>query len=78
MRMDTNQRLINFTDLKIENFEFTAIKDSPYIPNQQIAFINNKFNNYKITFQTPYIITETYGFTAERYAFYSIRSKTIL
>ena len=59
--MDTNQRLINFADLKTENFEFTALKDSPYVPNQQIAFINNKLNNYKITFQTPYIITETYG-----------------
>ena len=59
--MDNNQRLINFADWKTEGFELTALKDSPHIPNQQIAFINNKINNYKIVFQTPYIITETYG-----------------
>ena len=59
--MTNYQRLINFTDLNIENIDFTPLKDSPYIPTQQLAFINHKITNNKIFFQTPYVITEFYG-----------------
>ena len=59
--MTNSQRLISFTDLNIENIDFTQLKDSPYIPTQQIAFINHKITNNKIFFQSPYVITECYG-----------------
>ena len=46
--MTNNQRLINFTDLNIEKIDLTQLKDSPYIPTQQIAFINHKITSNKI------------------------------
>ena len=68
--MANNQRLINFTDLSIENIDFTPLKDSPYIPTQQIAFINHNITSYKIFFQTPYVTTETYGLPPKDSAFH--------
>ena len=45
--MDLNQRLSNVTDLNNEHVDVTPLKDSPYIPNQQVAFINHRIT-YKI------------------------------
>ena len=71
-RNDLNQRLISFTDLNIENIDFTPLKDSPYTPTQKLAFINHKITNNKIFFQTPYVITEIYGMPSKDSPFSSI------
>jgi len=63
--MDNIRRIVYFTDLNVNNFGFSTLRDSPFIPTQQLSYINNKFNESKIIFQTPYIITETYGIPKE-------------
>ena len=49
--MDNTQCLVSFIDLNIENLDFTALKDSPSIPTQQLAFTIHKIANSKIVFK---------------------------
>ena len=59
--MGENQKLVKFSELYTKTIAFEPLKDSPYIPSQQMSFINNKENSSKIIFQSPYFITEMYG-----------------
>lgn len=67
--MGENQKLVRFSELNT-NIAIEALKDSPYLPSQQVAFINSE-NGTKIIFQTPHVITEAFGLAPRESQFFT-------
>ena len=69
--MGENQKLFKFGELNTSIVAVETLRDSPYLPSQQVAFINNTENGAKIIFQTPHIVTEAFGLPPRESQFFT-------
>ena len=69
--MGEHQKLVKLSELNTRTAALEQLRDSPYIPSQQLAFISNQENSSKIIPQSSSVISESYGLAPRESQFYT-------